>query len=201
MWKWILGAVVLIVLLIGGGLWYGFRKMSQLASGDSTATLTIGGTPDHVFALLATGDSVGQWMVGNRTRPSRGGPLRKGDTLFVEQRDSTRMQRMAWVVGDVTPGKALTLHMVADTLDVMAMTRRYTVMGQGDSTVIFSTLTSPMLDSIKSKTQATEGKNSAMMEFTFKMMVGMMRMQNQLELRQLKSHVEGTQSAVPAPRQ
>jgi uncharacterized protein YndB with AHSA1/START domain len=198
MWKWILGAVVLIVLLIGSGMWYGFRKMTQFANGDSTVTLTMGATPDHVFSLLATGDSVAEWMVAGRVRPSRGGPLRKGDTIYVEQRDSSRMQRMSWVVGDVTPGKAVTLNMISDTLNVVAMTRRYTVMGQGDSTVVFSTVSSPMVDSIRNMA-ARDGKNSGMIEFTTKMMVGMLRMQNQLELRQLKAHIEGAQAPPPPP--
>jgi hypothetical protein len=199
MWKWILGAVVLIVLLIGSGLWYGFRKMSQFASGDSTVTMTVGGKPDHVFALLATGDSVGVWMVGNRSRPSRAGALRKGDTVYVEQRDSSQTQSMAWVVGDVTPGKALTLNLAADTLGLLAMSKRYTVMGQGDSTVIFSVVSSPLMDSATRAEQAKDGKNSTMMEFTVKMMLGMMRMQNQLELKQLKSHVERAQGSEPPP--
>jgi len=206
MWKWIIGAVVLVVLLIGSGLWYGFRKMSQLATGDSTVTMTIGGTPERVFASLAHGDSIGEWMVGGRVRPSRSGPLRKGDTLYVEE--SSRGERlkmaddtsstksparnMAWVVGDVTPGKAFALELVADSLTMAAVWRRYTVMGQGDSTVIFSTVTSPMMDSVRRIEAAKEGKNSAMMDFAAKMMLGAMRMQNQVELRQLKARVEGT---------
>src|SRR5690349_10838093 len=129
MWKWILGAVVLVVLLIGSGMWYGFRKMSQLANGDSTVTVTIGGAPERVFASLANGDSISDWMVGGRVRPSRGGQLRTGDTLYVEQRDSTRAQHMSWVVGDVVPNKAFALHLVADTLNMVAVSRRYTVMG------------------------------------------------------------------------
>ncbi|HEX7939926.1 MAG TPA: SRPBCC family protein [Gemmatimonadaceae bacterium] len=197
MWKWILGAVVLVVLLIGSGMWYGFRKMSQLANGDSTVTVTIGGAPERVFASLANGDSIGDWMVGGRVRPSRGGQLRQGDTLYVEQRDSTRAQHMAWVVGDVVPNKSFALQLVADTLNVVAVSRRYTVMGQGDSTVIFSTVTSPMMDSVKRA--ESRGKNSAMMEFASKMMVGAMRMQNQMELKQLKARVEGVPVGNGAP--
>jgi len=196
MWKWILGAVVLVILLIGGGVWYGFRKMTQFANGDSTATLTIGGTPERVFASLANGDSIGDWMVGGRVRPSRAGQLRKGDTLYVEQRDTNRASHMAWVVGDVTPGKAFALQLVSDTMNMVAVSRRYTVMAQGDSTVIFSTVTSPMLDSVKRAESSS--KNAAMMEFTSKMMLGAMRMQNNMELKQLKARVEGTQAPVPA---
>ena len=115
MWKWIIGAVVLVVLLIGSGVWYGLRKMTQFANGDSTVVMTIGGTPDRVFASLASGDSIGDWMVGGRVRPSRSGPLRKGDTLYVDSRsgrserlkgadaDSTVVRNMSWVVGEVVP--------------------------------------------------------------------------------------------------
>jgi uncharacterized protein YndB with AHSA1/START domain len=195
MWKWIVGAVVLVVLIIGSGMWYGFRKMSQLASGDSTVTMTIGGTPERVFASLASGDSIGDWMVGGRVHPSRSGALRKGDTLYVEQRDTTRSRRMSWVVGDVTPGKAFNIQLVADTVNMVAISRRYTVLGQGDSTVVFSTVTSPMMDSLK---RTEKGKGSAMLEFGSKMMVGAMRMQNQMELKQLKARVEGTQAPIPS---
>lgn len=196
MWKWILGAVVLVVLLIGSGMWYGFRKMTQFANGDSTATTTIGGTPERVFASLANGDSIGDWMVGGRVRPSRAGQLRKGDTLYVEQRDTNRANHMAWVVGEVMPPKAFALQLVSDSLNMIAVSRRYTVMGQGDSAVVFSTVTSPMMDSVKRA--ESKGANSTMMEFTSKMMLGAMRMQNQMELRQLKARVEGTQVQVPA---
>ncbi len=198
MWKWIAGAVLLVVLLIGSGLWYGFRKMSQLASGDSTVTMTIGAGPDRVFASLATGDSMGDWMTGGRVRPSRNGILRKGDTLYVEQRDTSSTQNMAWVVGDVTPGKALAMQLVADSVNMVAISRSYTVLGQGDSTVVFSTVTSPMMDSVKRIEAAKDGTTSTMMEFMSKMMVGAMRMQNQMELKQLKARIEGT-SVTGAP--
>lgn len=188
MWKWILGAVVLVVLLIGSGMWYGFRKMTQLANGDSTVTLTIGGTPERVFASLANGDSVGDWMVGGRVRPSRAGQLRNGDTLYMQPRDTSRGQHMAWVVGEVVPGKSFALQLASDTLNMIAVSRRYTMMAQGDSTVIFSTVTSPMMDSVKRAQSG--GKNATMMEFASKMMVGAMRMQNQLELKQLKNRIE-----------
>lgn len=192
MWKWVLGAVVLVVLLIGSGMWYGFRKMSALASGDSTATLTIGATPDRVFASLANGDSIGDWMVGGRVRPSRSGPLRPGDTLYVEQRDTANGQRIVWVVGDVTPGKSLALRLEADTMNIVAISRRYTVLAQGESTVVFSTVTSPVVDSVRAESK--EG-SSTMMELVSRMMLGAMRLQNQMELRQLKARIEG----VPLP--
>jgi uncharacterized protein YndB with AHSA1/START domain len=195
MWKWILGAVVLIVLLIGSGMWYGLRKMSALASGDSTATLTIGATPDRVFASLANGDSIGDWMVSGRVRPSRNGLLRRGDTLYVEQRDSARAGRMAWVVTDVSPGKAFSLQLEGDSLNIAAISRRYTILAQGDSAVVFSTVTSPMMDSVR-RVEAG-GSNSSMMAFASKMMLGAMRMQNGLELKQLKARIEGTAPPVP----
>lgn len=198
MWKWILGAVALVLLLIGGGMWYGFRKMSQFANGDSTSTLTIGAAPDRVFASLADGDSIVDWMVGGRVRPSRSGPLRKGDTLYVQQRDSVRARPMNWIVREVVPGKALTLQLEADTLNFIAVSRRYTVVGMGDSTLVYSTVTSPMMDSVNTKAKS---RNANMLEFTSKMMIGVMRMQNQMELKQLKARIEGTQTAVPvAPR-
>ena len=212
MWTWIVGALVLVVLLIGSGIWYGFRKMSQLASGDSTVTMTMGATPERVFASLASGDSIGAWMVSGKVRPTRSGLLRKGDTLYVDDsgermkvgndssavKSSTRS--MAWVVGDVTPGKSFALELLADTMTMVAVWRRYTILGQGDSTVVFSTVTSPMMDSVRRSEVAKEGKNSTMMDFATKMMLGVMRMQNQVELKQLKARVEGTQAFDPAAR-
>ena len=199
MWKWILGAVVLVVLLIGSGVWWGFRKMTAFANGDSTVTVTIGATPERVFASLADGDSLGDWMGGGHMRASRSGRLRLGDTLYFEQRDTNRTRQLTWVVDEVIPGKAFAMRLALDTLSLVAITRRYVVLAQGESTAVLNTVTSPMMDS--ARRDASQGGGAAMMNFTSKLMVGAMRMQSQMELRQLKARLEGTQVAAPgSPR-
>ena len=197
MWKWILGALVLVVLLVGGGMWWGVRKITQFANGDSTATTTISGTPERVFLTLAHGDSISDWMgTGGRVRPSRHGILRKGDTLYMTssssrmRNDSIRVQKMNWIVGDVAPGKRLVMRLEADTMNFVAVNREYTVLQQGDSTVVFSMVTSPMVDTI---TKMADKKGSGgVAQLAIKMMVGALRMQNAMELKMLKAHIEGT---------
>ena len=59
------------------------------------------------------------------------------------------------------------------------------------------TVTSPMTDSVQRA--ESKGSNSAMVTFASKILLGAMRMQNQLELRQLKARVEGTTPPVAVP--
>ena len=54
MWKWIGGILLAVLFILVGASWYGYRTMT--AGGDS-ASVTIAGTPERVFASLANHDS------------------------------------------------------------------------------------------------------------------------------------------------
>ncbi len=192
MWKWIGGFVLLVVLLIAGGMWYGYRKLQSFAGGDGPATMVIGASVDRVFASLADGDSIPDWMaVSGDVRPSRHGSLRRGDTLRVTSRESSGTQRMGmtWIVAEVTPSKQLGLQMRDDSLGVVAARRTYTLETRGDSTVILATVTSPMIDSIRTaRRDSTAG--GAVLGFASKLMLSALRMQSRVELMQLKARIE-----------
>lgn len=202
MWKWIGGIVLFLLLVLGGGLWYGFRRLSSFGGADGTTTTVIAASPERVFASLATGDSVPDWMVSGTVRPSRHGALRPGDTLSVTQMDTTvpGAQRMTWVVTEVVPARAITLRLSADTLDIVAITRRFEVQPRADSTVVVVSVQSPMAESV-TRARQREGKGGGVLGFTTRLMLGAMRMQSQFEVSQLKARIEGLPAAViPRPQ-
>jgi uncharacterized protein YndB with AHSA1/START domain len=189
MLKWIGGIALLLAVLLVSGLCYGYNKMQKFAGDDGPATTMVGAPLNRVFALLATGDSVPEWMsVSGSVRPSRHGPLAIGDTLTVIGSASSEAQRRAhWIVTELTPGRLLVLQMRGDSLGVVMASRRFALEARGDSTAIISTVASPAIDSVK----AARRDSSVMMGFASKMMLAALRMQSKVELGQLKSHLEG----------
>jgi uncharacterized protein YndB with AHSA1/START domain len=198
MLKWIGGILLVIVLLIGTCTYVGYSKLQKFAGDDGPATTMVAASADRVFAALATGDSIPEWMsVSGSVRPSRHGLLKLGDTVTVIQAGATeKLQRSNWIVTDVTLGKLLVLQMRNDSLGIVAATRNFALEVRGDSTAIISTVASPMLDAAK----GAQRDSSAMMSFASKMMLAAMRMQAKLELAQLKTHLEGVPaSSAPQP--
>ena len=189
MWKWIGGILLVIVLLVGTCTYVGYNKLQKFAGDDGPATTMVGASADRVFAALAIGDSIPEWMsVSGSVRPSRHGLLRKGDTLTVTQAGSPEArQRAHWIVTEMTPGKLLTLQMRGDSLGIVMASRRFALEVRGDSTAIISTVASPMLD----LANGTQRDSSAMMSFASKMMLTGLRVQAKLEMAQLKAHIEG----------
>ena len=202
MWKWIGGIILLILVLVFAGMCYGFRKIQGYASGPGETTTLIGATPARVFASLADGDSIPDWMVMGTVRPSRHGILRVGDSLTVIERDTAdpRMQRMKWVVSEVSPGKLFAVQMRNDSLGIVMVVRRFALEARGDSTALTTAVTSPVVDSASAEAKTETGTARAMMGLTVKLMLGAMRMQSQMEVNQLKARVEGRPTAdVPRP--
>lgn len=195
MWKWILGAIGAVLLILVVGVCSGIRKVQNVGSGPSETTTMIGATPARVFASLANGDSIPDWMVTGRVRPSRHGILRVGDTLHVTQTE--RLQGTRFIVSEVAAGKSFAIQVRDDSVGVVMVVRRYALEARGDSTALITTVTSPVLDSsvaaAAAKTDAGAGR--AMLGLTVKLMLGAMRMQSQVEVNELKARVEGRQVA------
>jgi uncharacterized protein YndB with AHSA1/START domain len=190
MWKWIVGAAVIIVVLLVGAFWYGYRK---LTTGGDSATVTIAATPDRVFASLADPDSMVVWMgTGSKVAALHHGLLREGDTLHIETGTPGRShQQYVWVVGEVTPPRLLVLQMRADTSGVFA-TRRDSLVARGDSTTIISTIASPMIDSMRTQRGDTGGRvGGALLNFGSKVLISAFRIVSERELKRLKARLEG----------
>lgn len=190
MWKWIVGAAALIAVLLVVTCWYGYKKLT--AGGDS-AVVAIAATPERVFASLADPDSMAVWMgAGSKISAPHHGLLTAGDTLRVETGTPGRSyQQYIWIVSAVTPGRLLVLQMRSDTSGVFA-TRRDSLVASGDSTIIISTIASPMIDSMRTLRGDTGGRvGGALLNFGSKVLISAFRVVSEHELKRLKARLEG----------
>jgi uncharacterized protein YndB with AHSA1/START domain len=196
--KW-MGGCLLVLALFAGMTWWGYRKMAGFASGPSPS-VTIGASPDRVFASLANGDSMMTWMAkGNTVTIHRHGPLVSGDTVLVATRNilGSPQTRFKWIVSEVTPGKLLVLQLRSDRTGRVLTTRRDSLISFGDSTRVVSTIEPLVMDSVGAPTRDTGAAAApgTMPYMASKLMLSAFRMESQLELIQLKSRIEGR----PAP--
>jgi len=60
MWKWIVGALLVLVVAIAGFCYVAVKKIT---AGGDTVTVTVAATPERVFAALADPDSMQAWMM------------------------------------------------------------------------------------------------------------------------------------------
>ena len=182
MWKWIGGILLLIVVCLAGAMWAGYRKIT---SGGDAATITIAGSPERVFAALANHDSLPAWYVlRGQPAPTGHGPLAPGDSLPA-QTPQTGSRASRWIADEVVPGKLLVLSLHSDTAVVAV--RRDSLISLGDSTEIISTISSPMMDSVRAR--STGG--GTLIGASSKLLVSGMRLQSKIELARLKNHIEG----------
>jgi uncharacterized protein YndB with AHSA1/START domain len=190
MWKWIVGAALALLVLLAGVCWYGYRR---LTAGGDTAVVTIGASPERVFGALADPDSMVVWMGDGTsiTAPHRG-MVSAGDTLRVEQVHGTHQQTVNWIVDAVDAPSLLVFEMRGDSLGSPFVVRRDSLVAQGDSTTIISTIGSPAIDSLRAVRGDTGGKvGGALINVTARVVTASMRMLSENELKRLKAHLEG----------
>jgi uncharacterized protein YndB with AHSA1/START domain len=200
MWKWLGGCLVIVVLLIAAATWWGYQAMQNQLGPSGAATVTIAGSPARVFATLADGDSASTWMAaGNSVTTTRRGRLVPGDILRVVMRATVGMppQHLNWQVSEVVPDTLLALELRPDTGTVVLATLRDSLVSAGDSTSIISTVLSPMMDSISSRTSGKGKTGGILAGATANLMLSAFRMQAKLDLLQLKSHIEGGPPVMP----
>ncbi|MES2123528.1 MAG: hypothetical protein V4503_02450 [Gemmatimonadota bacterium] len=199
MWKWILGGLAIVAVLLAGTCFYGYK---QLTAGGDTLTVTMAGSPDRIFASLATPDSMAAWVASAKvTRPLGKGMLAVGDTLVLDdpgRQIGGNRQNMDWIVKEVAPPYLLVLAMRPDTgkLNGVLMERRDSLVAMGDSTAVISTFTTPMMDSVGTVTRDSSKMGGAIVAGASKVMVGALRLVYESDLKRLKARVEGT----PAPQ-
>ena len=194
MWKWILGGLALVAVVLIGTCYYGFKQMT---AGGDTLTFTIGGSPERVFASLATPDSMAAWVASAKVmRPIGKGMLVAGDTLVLDdpgrQIGGTR-QNMDWVVKEISAPTLLVLEMRPDTGKVTStlMMRRDSLVARGDSTVLITTFSTPFMDSVGTVTKDSSKMGGALVAGASRVMVGALRLVHEGDLKRLKARIEG----------
>ena len=198
MWKWIVGALLVLVVALAATCYIGYRRFT---GGGDSVVVTIAGSPARVWASLADPDSMSIWMAtGSTVIASHHGIVAAGDTLHVSTAaGSSRQQNFTWTVSDVTPGRLLVLQMRSNVTGQVFANRRDSLVAAGDSTLVVSTIGSPMIDSIRVERGDSGGKfGGAVLDFSSKVLVSAFRMQSEQDLRRLKARLEG--QPMPPPR-
>ena len=181
MLKWVGGCLVVVVVLVIGGAWFGLRTMRESLTPDGSARVAILASPARVFASLADGDSVSTWMAqGNTVATTRRGRFEPGDSIRITLRRALGMspEPMTWEVMEVVPDRLLVLQLRSSSVPSGMAIRRDSLVTAGDSTIVLSRIVSSLPDSAKSSTSA-------------EMMMSLFQMQSRLELESLKARLEG----------
>ena len=199
MWKWMLGILAVILIVVAGTCFYGYK---QLTGGGNSVSITMAGTPERIFAAIATPDSMALWMTASQIEgPFGKGLLAAGDTLRLRQPamkgDSTSEVKTSftgdWVVREVSAPTLMVMEMVSDSAGVhrVVLVRRDSLAAFGDSTTVVTTFSSPMLDSLSTSVGDSSRVGSSMLSGASKLMLGAMRFATEAELKLLKARVEG----------
>jgi uncharacterized protein YndB with AHSA1/START domain len=194
--RWILIGIGLIALAVTGTCFYGYKK---LTGGGDTVIVTMAGTPERVFATLATPDSMALWMTTSRLEsPTGGALLAVGDTLrfrsITIQGDSSGTTVTGdWIVREVNAPTLLVTEMRSDSgaRTGVVLMRRDSLVAVGDSTTIFTTYSTPLFDSVSTTVRDSSKVGSTILGGATKMMVGVLRMTTEEEYKGLKKRVEG----------
>ncbi len=182
MWKWLGGCLLIVVLLVVGGTWWGYQKMQSTIAPDGSVRVMIAATPTRVFDLVSNADSIGVWMAGGNTvYTSKHGTFATGDSIRIGMRMPVgpRNDEMTWQVTQVTPGSVVARQLVSpDPGHKFVANRRDSVVQIGDSTLVVSTTSAP---------GSTASATSSMLALS------MFRVQSKIELMALKGHIESPQ--------
>lgn len=190
MWKWIVGSILAVVLILFVGCYVLIKKAT---SGGDSARVTIGAPAALVWTMIADPDSMAVWMSeGTTVSATARGIVKVGDTLHVSNGSTSRSQNFTWTVSELTPGRLLAVEMRNDSSGTVFATRRDSVFAEGDSTLVVSTFGSPMIDSIRIQRGDTGGKvGGAVLDFSSKLLVAAFRLTSEQDLKRLKARLEG----------
>lgn len=195
MWKWIGGVLLVIVIALAGTCYAGYRRLT--AGGDSVV-VTIHGDANRVFASLANPDSMLVWMLpGSEVTPIGNGAFKPGDTVRISspstRGDTTRRTPQLWVVREVHAPASFVVDAIqfntSGTPHVI-YTRRDSVITIGDSTRVVSSFAmadNPMGVPVSPN---AGGAQRTMMGVAEKMLVGAAKMMTDVQMKQLKTHIE-----------
>lgn len=198
MWKWLGGCLLVCLAVIGFGLWSGYRKLASFGNSNGTETMVIAAPVTRVFASIANADSLSGWM-GEQLGIKAGhhGVLVPGDTLQIEIRTRFNFgpRPSKWTVSEVRPNQLVSLQLRSDKSGELVATRQFTLAGKGESTLVMSAVSAPMLDSIRANRGDTLKTSDLYIDAASKFLISALRMQSHRELQRLKARVEGRSSS------
>lgn len=178
MWKWIVGILLALILLVMGAAWWGFQKVAGSFSPDGSVRVAIAATPARVFASLSDADSAATWMArGNTVFTGKHGTFVPGDSVRIEMRSVGGMtgRPVIWKVIEVVPGQSVAWQLESpDPRKKFTAIRRDSIAQVGDSTIVVSRVTSAAQASATSE----------------QLVLSMFKVQSKLELMSLKSRIE-----------
>ena len=197
MLKWIASGCLVIVVVIGIVMYAGYRKMKSIAAEGPSVTVGIHATPERIFASMTHTDSLGSWFATGATlRSTKKGALAIGDTLYVLTRRDTS-GATAWIVDTLVANKLIALRWISVTNNMTMTTRRDSLSVSGDSTLVTSTIGSFMSDSLAAAKARANGVSAGVLEMGSTMGIASSRLQAEVELKRLKSHIEGRPVSPP----
>jgi uncharacterized protein YndB with AHSA1/START domain len=194
MWKWIGGCFVLCIVIIGVAAFWGFRKVKGLMDEPSVASVTIGASPERVFASLANADSIPTWMA-TKPRIGHSGMLVVGDTFALGDSPvgaNKGQQSILWTVTEIKAPHLIAYRIRMDSAGTGTefATLRDSLVARGDSTEVIATFAMP--DSMSITTAAGEKKAPpAALQSMFKLMLVGFTQMEKAQLTQLKERIEG----------
>ena len=189
MWKWLGGCLLIVIVLIAGGTWWGFQKMQNSIAPDGSVRVMIAAPSPRVFELLSNADSIGGWMAGgNAVFTNKHGTFIPGDSIRIgmRMRVGPRNEDMTWRITQVVPGQVVARQLVSpDPRHKFVADRRDSVAQMGDSTLVVSITTMPAPVSTETSSLFA---------------LSMFRVQSKIELMALKGHVESPRSTTTIRR-
>ena len=197
MLKWIASGCLVIIAIVCVVMYAGYRKMKSIAAEGPSVSVGIHATPERIFASMSHTDSLGSWFApGTTLRSTKKGALAIGDTLYMLSRRDTS-GAMAWIVDTVVANQVIAMRWISVTNGMTMTTRRDSLSISGDSTLVTSTIGSFMSDSLAAAKARANGVSAGVLEMGSTMGIASSRMQAQVELKRLKSHIEGRPVSPP----
>ncbi len=192
MLKWILGAIGLLIVILAGTCWYGYKK---LTSGGDTARVAIASNPDRVWRYLTMPDSMRAWQdSGTTISVSSDSALAVGDTVLMASQGRSgpaeTSRRMLWIVTRLDSPTVVVWAARDDSTGVEILRRTDSVAVEGDSVIVLSRFATPLTDSLRAgdSTGALAGK---FITGAGKLATSAMRTMAESELGRLKVVLEG----------
>lgn len=189
MWRWVLGIIAAIFLLLMGTCWFGYRK---IAGGGNAATTTVAASAERVWDYFTVPDSILARQDSTTTLwISSDSALKVGDSVRMRSRTGERTTSMTWTLDRADPPALLVWTARDDSLGYAVVQRTDSIIRQGDSVRIVSVFDSPLMDSIRTG-DSVSGMGRFLMRGIGNIATGGLRLAGEMELRALKKRIEGT---------